>query len=124
MTLLSTPEKPANSILGSISRSIRIHSGPLDVTGYAIGPDSLRNDDRSVDPGDRYPTTGLTPPSAFNLEVRSFFSDNSSRSQRGGSFRKRLTHLKAKLPPVHVLIRHLRIVACRMEMGRRKTRGL
>ncbi|OCL14850.1 hypothetical protein AOQ84DRAFT_384426 [Glonium stellatum] len=90
-----------HSILESISRRIGIHTGPFDATGYAVGPDSLRNDDRSVDPGDRYPTTGLTPPSAFNLEeVRSFFSDDSSRSQRGGSFRKRLTHLKAKLPPV------------------------
>lgn len=101
LTLLSTPEKPAHSILGSVSRRIGIRSGPFDTTGYAIGPDSPRNDDRSVGPGDRYPTTGLTPPSSLNLEeVRSFFSDDSSRSQRGGSFRKRLMNLKAKLPPV------------------------
>ncbi|OCK99452.1 uncharacterized protein K441DRAFT_215889 [Cenococcum geophilum 1.58] len=95
-----TRKASKHGILGSISHRIGIHSGPSDATGYAIGPDSLRNDDRSVGPGDRYPTTGLTP-SALNLEeVRSPFSDDSSRSQRGGSFRKRLTHLKAKLLPV------------------------
>ena len=48
-------------------------------------------------PGDRYPTSGLIPPSAFNLdEVRSFFSDNSSERERTASFRKRLTHFKGK----------------------------
>lgn len=95
-----TRKASKHSILGSISHRIGIHSGPSDATGYAIGPDSLRNDDRSVGPSDRYPTTGLTP-SALNLEeVRSPFSDDSSRSQRDGSFRKRLTHLKAKLLPV------------------------
>lgn len=96
-----TRKASKHSILGSISRRIGIYSGPLNTTGYAIGPDGPRNDDHSVDPGDRYPTTDLTPPSALNPEeVRSFFSDDSSRSQRGGSFRKRLMHLKAKLPPV------------------------
>ncbi|KAI9666360.1 MAG: hypothetical protein M1821_004296 [Bathelium mastoideum] len=41
----------------------------------------------SVNPGDRYPTSALSPPSAFNLsEVRSFFSDDSSLN--GGSQRK------------------------------------
>lgn len=96
-----TRKASKHSILESISRRIGIHSGPFGATRYAIGPDSLRNDDRSVGPGDRYPTIGLTLPSALNLEeVRSFFFDDSSRSQRGGSFRKRLTHLKAKLPPV------------------------
>jgi serine/arginine repetitive matrix protein 2 len=96
-----TRKASKHSILGPISRRIGIHSGPFDTTGYTIGPDSPRNDDRSVGPGDRYPTIGLPPPSALNLEeVRSFFSDDSSRSQRGGSFRKRLMHLKAKLPPV------------------------
>ena len=48
-------------------------------------------------PGERYPTSGLTPPAAFNLdEVRSFFSDDSSEKERNASFRKRLTKLKTK----------------------------
>ncbi|OCK86151.1 hypothetical protein K432DRAFT_438702 [Lepidopterella palustris CBS 459.81] len=92
------------SVVGSITCRIGIHSGPFDTNGYANGPDSIRHEDRTVDPGDRYPTTGLTPPSAFNLEeVRSFFSDDSSQTQRGSGLRKRLTqltNLKAKLPPV------------------------
>jgi hypothetical protein len=47
--------------------------------------------------GERYPTSGLTPPAAFNLdEVRSFFSDNSSEKERNASFRKRLTNFKGK----------------------------
>lgn len=45
--------------------------------------------------GDRYPTSGLTPPANFHIdEVRSFFSDNSSEHERTASFRKRLTHFK------------------------------
>lgn len=95
-----TRKASKHSILRSISHRIGIHSGPFDATGYAIGLDSLRNDDCGVDPGDCYPTTGLTPPSAFNLEEVRSFSDDSSRRQRSGSFRKRLAHLKAKLPPV------------------------
>ncbi|KAF2501419.1 hypothetical protein BU16DRAFT_198870 [Lophium mytilinum] len=83
------------SVVGSISRRI----GLFDNNGYPTGPDSLRNDDRSVDPGDRYPTTGLTPPSAFNVdEVNSFFSDDSSHRNHVGIFRKRLTHLRSKRP--------------------------
>jgi hypothetical protein len=49
-------------------------------------------------PGDRYPTSGLSPPftgSNLNLdEVRSFFSDNSSDKKYSTSFRKRLNNLK------------------------------
>jgi hypothetical protein len=49
-------------------------------------------------PGDRYPTSGLSPPFAgsnLNLdEVRSFFSDNSSDKKHSTSFRKRLNNLK------------------------------
>jgi hypothetical protein len=49
-------------------------------------------------PGDRYPTSGLSPPlTGLNLnldEVRSFFSDNSSDKEHNSSFRKRLTNLK------------------------------
>ncbi|KAK3703551.1 hypothetical protein LTR37_014398 [Vermiconidia calcicola] len=48
-------------------------------------------------PGERYPTSGLTPPAAFNLdEVRSFFSDDSSEKERNASFRKRLTNFNNK----------------------------
>ncbi|TKA78968.1 hypothetical protein B0A49_03739 [Cryomyces minteri] len=88
------------SVLGSIKRKVGLRTD-LDNSGFATGPDILRPDDRAVEPGDRYPTTGLTPPSALNLaEVRSFFSDDSSQTERGGSFRKRLTHLRTRLPPI------------------------
>ncbi len=89
------------SLLESITRKIGLH-GPFDNSGYPTGPEILPPGDRAVDPGDRYPTTGLNPPSAFNIdEVRSFFSDNSSQTERGGSFRKRLTGLKSKRPLLH-----------------------
>ncbi|KAK4981452.1 hypothetical protein LTR66_009979 [Elasticomyces elasticus] len=98
------------SLFGSLSRKIGLTahiSNPDNNATSGIPSDSLlpppSADERSaVDPGDRYPTTGLTPPSAFNLaEVRSFFSDDSSEHERDGSgiFRKRLTHFKTKLPP-------------------------
>jgi hypothetical protein len=92
-----------HSLISSITGRVGLHSPPFDNSGYPTGPNRLRNDDRSVDPGDRYPTTGLTPPSAFNIETRSFFSDDSSHHHHRsgtGTFRKRLTHLKARLPPV------------------------
>jgi serine/arginine repetitive matrix protein 2 len=83
-------------VLEAITRKIGL-SGPFDNSGFPIGAEILSPGDRAVDPGDRYPTTGLNPPCAFNIEeVRSFFSDDSSQSERGGSFRKRLTGLKAK----------------------------
>ncbi|KAK3064079.1 hypothetical protein LTS18_010297 [Coniosporium uncinatum] len=95
------------SVLGSISRKIGLHgSSHIDSSGFPTGPRILVDggDDRAVDPGDRYPTTGLSPPSAFNLEeVRSFFSDDSSQhggDGRGGSFRKRLTHLRSRVQPL------------------------
>ncbi|KAF2716200.1 hypothetical protein K431DRAFT_350502 [Polychaeton citri CBS 116435] len=45
---------------------------------------------RPHDPGERYPSTGLTPPTALNLdEVRSFFSDDSSETERRYVGRKR-----------------------------------
>ncbi|KAK5141871.1 hypothetical protein LTR04_002430 [Oleoguttula sp. CCFEE 6159] len=88
------------SVLGSIKRKVGLRTD-LDNSGFATGPEILRPDGRAVEPGDRYPTTGLSPPSALNLaEVQSFFSDDSSQTERGGSFRKRLTHLKTRLPPI------------------------
>ena len=88
-----------NAILRSISRRI-LPGGSLDANAFPQGPDILGCADRVVDPGDRYPTTGLSPPSAFNLEeVRSFFSDDSSQTERQTqSFRKRLTQLKSRIP--------------------------
>ena len=76
-----------------------------------LSPDRPQaHDDHShspVNPGDRYPTSALSPPSAFNLsEVRSFFSDDSSingSSQRKArrdrpSLGKRLTtHLRSRV---------------------------
>lgn len=88
------------SMIGSIKRKIGLGS-PIDNSGYATGPHPHHREERAVDPGDRYPTTGLSPPSNFNIEeCRSFFSDDSSQTHRNNSFRKRLTHLKAKLPPM------------------------
>lgn len=94
------------SILGSLSRRIKLpRATSIDNSGYATAPDILRGEDRTVDPGDRYPTTGLSPPSALNIdEVRSFFSDDSSHMGeddiRRPTLRKRLTNLKTKIPPM------------------------
>lgn len=84
-------------------------SGLIDVVSSELADsDHVVADDHAVLPGDRYPTSGLNPPSVFNLEeVRSFFSDDSSHSgsglsntavPAGGSFRKRLTGFKTKKP--------------------------
>lgn len=103
-------------LLGSISQRVFQKSGLA--SGIALSETSTLNvsgrrtlltegTDRAVDPGDRYPITALSPPSALNLDdVHSFFSDDSNASQRqreqrtrGGSFRKRLTSsLRARLP--------------------------
>ncbi|QDS71295.1 hypothetical protein FKW77_001459 [Venturia effusa] len=102
---LSTTRRKTSkrSIMGSISRKIGLKTS-IDHSGFAIGPDILRGEERAVDPGDRYPTTGLSPPSALNIdEVRSFFSDDSSHrdpTSRGVSFRKRFTNFKTRLPPI------------------------
>jgi serine/arginine repetitive matrix protein 2 len=92
------------SILGSLSRKIGLGNS-FDQGGFANSRQILGEDDRVVDPGDRYPTTGLSPPSALNIdEVRSFFSDDSSAhghaAIHGVSFRKRLTNLRTRLPPI------------------------
>ncbi|TKA62530.1 hypothetical protein B0A55_12161 [Friedmanniomyces simplex] len=92
------------SIIGSISKKISLGNhvrrggrGADDTIRSVPSPAILLRSDDSLPhkPGDRYPTTGLTPPVNMNLdEVRSFFSDNSSEGkQRHGStsFRKRLT---------------------------------
>ncbi|KAK8222119.1 hypothetical protein M8818_000289 [Zalaria obscura] len=104
------------SIMGSITRKIGIgRDSPMlnrkrttsrDMRSPLRSPDVLSLDD-AVDPGDRYPTTALTSPTtALHLgETRSFFSDDSSEERREeaaakrGSFRKHISHLKARLPP-------------------------
>ena len=90
------------SVIGSITRRIGLGRSDCNTT-RSIGSPTVQSDGdrtRSVQAhraGERYPTTGLTPPAAFNLdEVRSFFSDNSSEKERNASFRKRLTNFKGK----------------------------
>jgi hypothetical protein len=103
------------SILGSLTRKIGLGNS-FDQCGFATSREILGGEDRTVDPGDRYPTTGLSPPSALNIdEVRSFFSDDSSAhgeaANRGVSFRKRLTNLRTRLPPIsraHSALEHRR----------------
>ncbi|KAF1988391.1 hypothetical protein K402DRAFT_34496 [Aulographum hederae CBS 113979] len=89
----------------SMSRALQLTGSGgharIDNSGFANSPNRMASDERSHDPGDRYPTTGLAPPGGFNVdEVRSFFSDDSSHRERGGIFRKRLTHLKSRMPPM------------------------
>lgn len=98
---LRIPSK--RSIIGSISKKFG-----LSPRGGAVDEDTTLKSLQSKFPvprvssaahshraGDRYPTSGLTPPANFHLdEVRSFFSDNSSEHERTASFRKRLTQFK------------------------------
>jgi len=93
--------KPSkHSIIGSLSRKIGLGSrrnGDEDARNTALSPALKSDDSLPHKPGDRYPTSALTPPTAFNLdEVRSFFSDNSSERQRNASLRKRLTGFRCK----------------------------
>jgi len=84
----ATPLK--KGILGSLSRKIGMRPR-IDKAGFPIDPVFLHPEERPVDPGDRYPTTGLTPPAGLNIEEnRSFFSDDSSHTERVVSLRKRL----------------------------------
>lgn len=83
------------SVIGSITKRIAL------INRSECNPMEHSDIDRSRSsqahrPGERYPTSSLTPPAAFNLdEVRSFFSDDSSdEKNHNASFRKRLTNLK------------------------------
>ena len=82
----------------------------LSVSDHHLTPDQVpvqkEPSHSPVNPGDRYPTSALSPPSAFNLsEVRSFFSDDSSINGEGRKNRrdrpslgKRLTtHLRSRV---------------------------
>lgn len=87
------------SIIGSLSKKIGLGSKcQTDDTTRSVPSPMIRSDDSQPHkPGDRYPTTGLTPPANFNIdEVRSFFSDTSSENKRTTSFRKRLTGFRGK----------------------------
>ena len=91
------------SVIGSITRRIGLTSRIDGNTTTSLPSPLVQSEvERSRSsvahrPGERYPTSGLTPPAGFNLdEVRSFFSDNSSEKERNASFRKRLTNFKSK----------------------------
>lgn len=97
------------SVIGSITRRFGLSSGRKgdgtddDATTKSMGKSpvprqtSRHSDHPSHRPGDRYPTSSLTPPANFAIdEVRSFFSDNSSERDRTASYLKRLTHFKGK----------------------------
>ena len=88
------------SILTSFSQRLGLQPS-RDSNSNTIYPETLPSEERTVDPGDRYPTSALKPPSALNLEeVRSFFSDDSSQHENVSNFRKRLTGRKSKRPHI------------------------
>lgn len=91
-----------SSAHGSLSFQSGLKGGIIDANGFARTPEVLGIDDRTVDPGDRYPTTGLSPPTACNMEeIRSFFSDDSSQGDDDHhTFRKRITNFRTNIPPV------------------------
>lgn len=89
------------SMLGSLKLKMGLgHSHHDDTTRSLPTSPGLRTvDEPSHNPGDRYPTTALTPPVGFNLdEVRSYFSDDSSESNKERKTPKgrRWTGLKSK----------------------------
>ena len=90
------------SLIGSITKKIGLGGNSANSTTRTIsspvaGAASEARNSQPHRPGERYPTSSLTPPAAFNLdEVRSFFSDNSSEKERNASLRKRLTNFKSK----------------------------
>jgi hypothetical protein len=91
------------SILGSLKLKMGLgHSHHEDTTRSlptSPGLHSIEEPTHNLNPGDRYPTTALTPPVGFNLdEVRSYFSDDSAESnkERKTSKGRRWTGLKSK----------------------------
>ncbi|KAI7461411.1 hypothetical protein KC357_g8730 [Hortaea werneckii] len=86
----------SRSIIGSLSRKIKLTSRNNDEGARSALPSPAVGSDNSLPhkPGDRYPTTSLTPPINVPLdEVRSFFSDDSSERNRRSNTRlsKRFT---------------------------------
>lgn len=91
--------KSKRSIIGSISKKFGLTSNHTEATSRSLpgSPVPRQASVLSHRPGDRYPTSSLTPPAIAALdEVRSFFSDNSMERNRTASFRKRLTQFKGK----------------------------
>ena len=85
----------SKGIFGSISRKMGL-SPRIDKSGFPIDPNFLHPEERPVDPGDRYPTTGLLAPAGLNIdESRSFFSEDSSEAEQVRGIRKRMTRLRA-----------------------------
>ena len=94
-------EGDEGEMVGSLKRKMGIRR--RDKTAVALDLNFLQGEDhtattsRPVNPGDRYPTSSLTPPGALNIdESRSYFSDDSSESERVYGLRKRLTRLRGK----------------------------
>ena len=89
------------SLIGSITKRMGLGGASANTTRNisspsAGSPTDVRNS-QPHRPGERYPTSSLTPPANFNLdEMRSFFSDNSSEKECNASLRKRLTNFKSK----------------------------
>ncbi|KAF2481879.1 hypothetical protein BDY17DRAFT_299864 [Neohortaea acidophila] len=95
------------SVMGSLTHKLGLGSkcdGNTTIRSIPTPSDIVRSGSTVPHrPGERYPTSGLTPPAGFNLdEVRSFFSDDSSERERNASFRKRLTKLKGKKSAVRL----------------------
>jgi hypothetical protein len=94
--------KPSKrSMFGSLKLKMGLgHIHHEDTTRSLTTSPGLRSiDEPSHNPGDRYPTTALTPPVGFNLdEVRSYFSDDSAESNKERKTPKgrRWTGLKSK----------------------------
>ena len=96
--LFSDDERPTSKggIFSSLSRKIGL-SPRFDQSGFPMDPSFLHPGERSVSPGDRYPTTALNPPAGYHFdESRSFFSDDSSESEHARGLRHRLTRLRAR----------------------------
>jgi hypothetical protein len=101
-----TRKHSKRSILGSLKLKMGIgHSHHDDTTRSLPTSPGLRSiEEPTHNPGDRYPTTALTPPVGFNLdEVRSYFSDDSAESNKERKTPKgrRWTGLKSKNRATH-----------------------
>lgn len=86
------------SVLGSIKlRLTRGHRGEGSAAQRALSVAKSSPEDLPHDPGDRYPTTALTAPTAYALdEVCSRFSDDSSERERRDLKGYRWTGVKGK----------------------------
>ncbi|KAI9670178.1 MAG: hypothetical protein M1831_006390 [Alyxoria varia] len=96
--LFSGDDRPTSKggIFSSLSRKIGL-SPKFDQSGFPMDPSFLHPGERSVSPGDRYPTTALNPPAGYHFdESRSFFSDDSSESEHARGLRHRLTRMRAR----------------------------